>query len=86
VLATDPRASERARRADPSLALAATPTEAAAGADAILVATEWAEYRTIDWAPVARAMRGDLVFDLRGVVDRAAAGAAGLRTVALGRP
>lgn len=86
VVATDPRASERARRVAPDLALAATPEEAAAGVDAILVATEWAEYRSIDWSACARAMRGNLVFDLRGVVDRAAAENAGLRTVALGRP
>jgi UDPglucose 6-dehydrogenase len=86
VVATDPRASERARRVAPNLAIAATPEEAAAGADAILVATEWEEYRSIDWSACARALRGDLVFDLRGVVDRAAAERAGLRTVALGRP
>ncbi|MBI2781265.1 MAG: UDP-glucose/GDP-mannose dehydrogenase family protein [Chloroflexi bacterium] len=86
VVATDPRASERARRVAPDLAIASTPEAAAAGADAILVATEWAEYRSIDWAACARALRGDLVFDLRGVVDRAAAERAGLRTVALGRP
>ena len=86
VVATDPRASERARRVAPDLNLAATPEEAAAGADAILVATEWAEYGAIDWSACARAMRGNLVFDLRGVVDRTAAEKAGLRTVALGRP
>lgn len=86
VVATDPRASERARRVAPDLAIVATPDEAAAGADAILVATEWAEYRSIDWSACARVLRGNLVFDLRGVVDRAAAEKAGLRIVALGRP
>ena len=40
-------------RADPDLDVAPTPAAAAAGADAILVATEWPEYASLDWAAIA---------------------------------
>jgi UDPglucose 6-dehydrogenase len=84
VVATDPRAGSRARAADPALQLAVDVVEAAQGADAILVATEWPEYATLDWAVLARRMRGDLVYDTRAVVDRAAVTSAGLRLAMLG--
>jgi UDPglucose 6-dehydrogenase len=86
VVGTDPRAGAKAARADPLLAVRPTPEEAAAGADAVVVVTEWPEYGDLDWAAIAAAMRGDLVFDSRRVVDPVAVRAAGLRLVALGRP
>lgn len=86
VLAHDPRAEARARLADPLLAVAASPLEAAREADAVVVATEWLEYGTLDWVAVAAAMRGTLVYDTRAVIDVAAAQAAGLHVVRLGRP
>jgi UDPglucose 6-dehydrogenase len=60
--------------------------EALRGADAVVVATEWADFRKIDWVAGAAAMRGTLVYDTRGVVDVEAARAAGLRLERLGRP
>ena len=86
VLAHDPKAEARARLADPLLDVAATPHDAARDADAVVVATEWVEYAQLDWEKVAAAMRGTLVYDTRGVVDVAAARAAGLWVVRLGRP
>ena len=86
VTATDPRAIRNALRVDPELQVAAAPLEAAAGADAIVVVTEWPEYRAIDWAAAASTMRGNLVFDLRRIADADAVAAAGLRLVTLGRP
>ena len=85
VVGTDPRAVRRARLADPVLEIAADPEAAASGADAILVATEWQEYRDLGWARIAPAMAGNLVFDTRSVADPVAVAAAGLRLVALGR-
>jgi UDPglucose 6-dehydrogenase len=86
VLAHDPKAEARARLADPLLAVARTPLDAVRDADAVIVATEWVDYAQLDWEKVAAAMRGTLVYDTRGVVDVAAAQAAGLRVVRLGRP
>lgn len=86
VVGTDPQAGVKATRADSDLIVRASPAEAAAGADAVVVVTEWPEYGGLDWAAIAGAMRGDLVFDSRRVIDAGAAGAAGLRVVTLGRP
>jgi UDPglucose 6-dehydrogenase len=86
VLAHDPRAGERARQADPLLEIVATPIEAATDVDAVVVATEWADYQTLDWAAIAAVMRGTLVYDTRAVVDVDAARSAGLRVARLGRP
>jgi UDPglucose 6-dehydrogenase len=86
VLAHDPRAEIRARLADPHLEVAETPLDAMRGADAVVVATEWADYGELDWAAAAAAMRGSLVYDTRAVVDVEAARAAGLRVERLGRP
>ena len=85
VLAHDPRAERRARLADPLLAVAATPLDAVHDADAVVVATEWVDYAQLDWKKVAAAMRGTLVYDTRAVIDVAAAQAAGLQVVRLGR-
>ena len=84
-VATDPRAEARAKRDDPELVVAASPVEAARGAAAVIIATEWAEYRSLDWPAIAAVMDGDAVFDTRNVADAAAIRAAGLRATALGR-
>jgi UDPglucose 6-dehydrogenase len=86
VVGTDPRAVQQAQRADPALDVAPTPAAAAAGADALLIATEWPEYRSLDWTEIAAGMRGDLVYDTRGVAEPADVAAAGLRLERLGRP
>jgi len=73
-------------RGDPDVPVEAAPTAAAAcaRADAVIVATEWPEFRTLDWAALATTMSGRIVVDGRRVVDVAAATAAGLRVLALG--
>lgn len=55
------------------------------GAVAVIVATEWPLYASVDWQAARAQMAGDLVLDARGVVDVAAAQAAGLRVVVHGR-
>jgi UDPglucose 6-dehydrogenase len=82
---TDPRAIDKARRADPDLETEGSPEAAVNGADAVLVATEWPEYGDLDWAALGRRMAGDLVYDTRGVIDGATVRAAGLRFASLGR-
>jgi UDPglucose 6-dehydrogenase len=73
--------------ADPSgvrLDAASSAADAVRGAGAVVVATEWPEFGTLDWASLAPSMAGDLVVDGRRIVDVSAASAAGLRVVALG--
>ena len=85
VVGTDPRANAKARLADPDLVTAETPADAVAGADAVLVATEWREYADLDWADLAMRMTGDLVYDTRDIAPANEVRAAGLRYASLGR-
>ena len=51
-----------------------------AGADAVLILTEWQQYRQLDWKSLAPSLRQPAwIFDARSVVDPAAIAAAGLR-------
>jgi len=64
---------------------AATPEEAARGADAVLILTEWGAYRQLDWPAIAEVMRHPAwLFDGRAVADAAAARAAGLNVWRVG--
>jgi UDPglucose 6-dehydrogenase len=59
--------------------------QAAAGADALLLLTEWQQFAQIDWAGVAAVMRQPAwLFDARAKADRSAARAAGLNVWTVG--
>lgn len=63
----------------------ASALDAAAGADAVVLATEWPEYLALDLAALHRTMRGDLLADGRNAISEDAARAAGLRYPGVGR-
>ena len=69
-----------------TLEVAATLEEAVAGADAIALVTEWAEFTQIDWPEIKDIMRGNLVIDGRNALDQAALRAAGFTYEGIGRP
>jgi nucleotide sugar dehydrogenase len=58
--------------------------DAADRADAVVVTTEWAEFRDIDPAALRRIMRGDLIVDGRNCLPEADFVASGLRVVGFG--
>ena len=58
---------------------------AAADADALVIVTEWDEFRALDLDQVAAAMRGKVLVDLRNVYDREEAEEAGLAYYGVGR-
>jgi UDPglucose 6-dehydrogenase len=60
--------------------------DAVKGADALIIATEWNEYRSPDLPRVKALMRGKHLFDGRNVVVPAAVVDAGLRYRGIGRP
>ncbi|AKM18113.1 UDP-glucose 6-dehydrogenase ywqF [[Flavobacterium] thermophilum] len=60
--------------------------EAIQGADGLVIATDWDEFRTLDWGQVKAAMNGTLVFDGRNCLDRHAVEQSGLRYMGVGRP
>ena len=59
---------------------------AAKGADALMLLTEWSEFRRPDPNGLARLMRGRVVFDGRNVLDRAALSGEGFTVYGIGRP
>lgn len=68
----DPEASEAARaRLGGSVVYCGDMYEAAEGADALVLVTEWKEFRLPDWAKLAATMRGRRVFDGRNIYDSA---------------
>ena len=69
VCAYDPQAGPNAARELPELAISSSAAEALRGADAAVIATEWPEFKTIDWAAVKGLMRQPLVFDGRRLLD-----------------
>src|SRR5688500_4937297 len=85
VRVTDPAAVENSRRQWPQLDYAATAEEAAEGADAVLVLTEWQEYRDLDPIAFGRVGAQQRVLDGRNALDREAWTAAGWTYRALGR-
>jgi UDPglucose 6-dehydrogenase len=58
---------------------------AAEGADALVVVTEWTEFRSPDFDALKRALREPLVFDGRNLYDPALVRAAGLEHYSIGR-
>ena len=59
---------------------------AAAGVDALWIATEWNEFRNIDLARIKSQMRALLLFDSRNVFDPVKVRALGFRYFGTGRP
>lgn len=66
--------------------LVADPLEAAEGAEALVVLTEWPAFRGLDWAAVASTMKTPIVVDTRNLLDPATLRRARVTTVGLGRP
>jgi UDPglucose 6-dehydrogenase len=88
VVAYDPVAMPAARRVlgtSAQLEFAATPMDAVKGADALLVVTEWKEFRSPDFAAIASALKQPLVFDGRNLYDPELVRAAGIEYFSIGR-
>ena len=88
VIAFDPVGREQAEKVLPPIDYARSAEEVADGADALVIVTEWDEFRALDLTALAGRMRGKVLVDLRNIYDRAEAAEAGLdyRGVGRGRP
>ena len=83
VTATDPAAIETSRRQHPELDYVATVDEAVRGADAVLVLTEWKQYRELD--PDSLDVAAKVILDGRNCLPRDTWRAAGWTYRSLGR-
>ena len=85
VVAYDPQGAEKALQIQPKLRLAASAEEVADRADAIVVATEWKEFRDLDWAGMRRKVLSNLLFDGRNLLDPQKLRALGFEYHSIGR-
>src|SRR3954464_951732 len=85
VRVTDPAAGENIKRSWPQLDVVNSPEEAAERADAVLLLTEWKQYRELDPVAFGKIVAGKRVLDGRNALDRDTWTAAGWTYRALGR-
>lgn len=87
VTAFDPKAMDKARQlpVGAKIKLAKDPLEAAQGAEALIIATEWPEFASVDLAQLRDAMRTPLIFDGRNLLDPVAAADFGFQYRGVGR-
>jgi UDPglucose 6-dehydrogenase len=88
VVAYDPVATEQARLAlqgVEGVRFAASAQEALAGADALLIVTEWREFRSPDFDAMRAALKQPVIIDGRNLFEPALVKAHGLEYTAIGR-
>jgi UDPglucose 6-dehydrogenase len=86
IRAYDPEAMERARAILPQIEYAKTPYEAAKGAEALLIATEWDEFRKLDWDKIRDVMTRPLIVDGRNLLSPREMKDRGFEYRSFGRP
>jgi UDPglucose 6-dehydrogenase len=86
VVVTDPEGLENALARRPDLGTAPTTREALFGADLVILATEWNEYRALDAEATGRLVGERRIIDGRNVLDPAVWRAAGWQYRGIGRP
>jgi len=88
ISAYDPVAMDEAKRLlgdTPRLTFAGTPLDACDGADALVVVTEWKEFRSPDFEMLHRRMKQPLIFDGRNLYEPDVVRSAGFEHVSIGR-
>ncbi len=84
--AYDPKGMAEARRLLPEVIFGEGPYEVLEGADALVLLTEWLEFRGLDLERARRLMRGRVIVDLRNALDPDRAVALGFAYTGVGRP
>ena len=86
VSAYDPAAMARTRELLPEVCHCKDAYEAATGADALLIATEWQEFGTLDWERIYNSMARPLILDGRNLLDPEQMAKGGFEYHCFGRP
>jgi UDPglucose 6-dehydrogenase len=87
VKAHDPKALHTAQAllSHASLSMHQDPYETAVGADALVIATEWNEFKFLDWARIRDSMRTPIVFDGRNLLQPKEMKSLGFEYYSIGR-
>ena len=86
IRAYDPQAMEKAQALLPQVAMAPSAYDAAKDAEALIIATEWKEFRQLDWARLRDAMTRPLIVDARNLLSSRESKALGFEYYSMGRP
>lgn len=86
VRAYDPIAIENARKIAPDICYCDSAYSAAENADAIVIVTEWSEFKHLDMGRLRRIMRNPIIFDGRNMFDPETMKLKGMRYYCVGRP
>jgi UDPglucose 6-dehydrogenase len=86
VRAYDPEGMGEARKLMPHVSYCADAYETMEGADALLILTEWNQFRSLDLDRVKRLLRSPTIVDLRNVYDPLQMREAGFAYSCIGRP
>ena len=82
----DPAGMEQAKPQLPAVHFCNSAYSAAEGADAIVIATEWEQFRALDLARLKSVMAQPVIVDLRNIYRADEMKRAGFRYAAIGRP
>ncbi|MBI5685903.1 MAG: UDP-glucose/GDP-mannose dehydrogenase family protein [Verrucomicrobia bacterium] len=85
IRAYDPQAMEKARPLLPNVTLCPDPCEAARGADAMIIATEWDEFKNLDFGKIKSVMAHPTLFDGRNLLDPVTMKNLGFTYISVGR-
>jgi UDPglucose 6-dehydrogenase len=85
ITAFDPEGMQEAGKEMPNIKMSANAYDAATGADAVAIITEWDTFRALDLKKLRLAMAGDALIDLRNIYNPVDAGNAGFRYTSVGR-
>ena len=86
IKAYDPEAAERAKAILPEIEYAKNPYDAAEDAEALIIATEWDEFRNLDWIRLRDVMLRPLILDGRNLLSPKDMRAKGFEYQCFGRP
>jgi UDPglucose 6-dehydrogenase len=86
IRAYDPEAMEKAKAELPDIEYCKDPYHAAEDADAILIVTEWDDFRELDWDRLKGLVEQRLIVDGRNMLDPVEAARNGFRYIGVGRP
>lgn len=86
VRAYDPQAMEKARAILPEVEYSKSAYDAAKGSEALVIATEWPEFRALDWEKIHALMARPLVIDGRNLLSPGEMRSLGFEYRSFGRP
>lgn len=82
----DPQAMEKTKALFPSIRYCETAYQAAENAEALMIATEWPLFRSLDWKLIHQSMSRPLILDGRNLLDGQEMRALGFEYQGIGKP